>query len=84
LAALIVLFMLCFLVGLIFPLRLALGWVELFSTAPINSTRAAKHVIALAECEKRGRTGWSGTPNTGERMRQTHRFAGIAAFPTSG
>jgi len=38
-AALVVLFVLCLLAALFFPVRLAHGWVALFSEAPIGSTR---------------------------------------------
>jgi hypothetical protein len=38
-AALAVLFVLCLLAALFFPVRLAHGWVALFSEAPIGSTR---------------------------------------------
>ena len=38
-AALIVLFVLCLLAALFFPMRLAHGWVALFSDAPVSSTR---------------------------------------------
>lgn len=36
-AALVVLFVLCMLAALFFPIRLAHGWVNLFSDAPIDS-----------------------------------------------
>jgi ABC-type sulfate transport system permease component len=38
-AALAVLFVLCLLAALFFPVRLAHGWVALFSDAPVGSTR---------------------------------------------
>jgi len=38
-AALVVLFVLCMLAALFVPVRLAHGYVTLFSDAPINSTR---------------------------------------------
>jgi hypothetical protein len=38
-AALIVLFVLCLLAALFFPVRLAHGWVALFSDAPLSSAR---------------------------------------------
>lgn len=38
-ATLIVLFMLCMLSALFFPMRAAHGWVTLLSDAPINSSR---------------------------------------------
>jgi hypothetical protein len=38
-AALVVLFVLCMLAALFVPMRLAHGWVTLFSDAPISSTR---------------------------------------------
>jgi len=38
-AALVVLFVLCLLAALFFPVRLAHGWVALFSDAPVGSTR---------------------------------------------
>lgn len=38
-AALVVLFVLCMLAALFLPMRLAHGYVALFSDAPINSTR---------------------------------------------
>ncbi len=47
-AALVVLFVLCLLVGLFFPLRVAHGWVELFSIAPINSARVWAEGIAYS------------------------------------
>jgi hypothetical protein len=38
-AALVVLFVLCLLAALFFPVRLAHGWVALFSDAPVGSAR---------------------------------------------
>ena len=38
-AALVVLFVLCMLAALFMPMRVAHGWVALFSDAPIGSTR---------------------------------------------
>ena len=38
-AALVVLFVLCMLAALFVPVRLAHGWVNLFSDAPIDSSR---------------------------------------------
>ena len=38
-AALVVLFVLCLLAALFLPLRLAHGWIALFSEAPIGSAR---------------------------------------------
>lgn len=38
-AALVVLFVLCMLAALFMPIRLAHGWVALFSDAPTSSTR---------------------------------------------
>ena len=39
-AALVVLFVLCMLAALFMPMRVAHGWVALFSDAPIDSPRA--------------------------------------------
>ena len=38
-AALVVLFVLCMLAALFVPMRVAHGWVALFSDAPVRSTR---------------------------------------------
>jgi len=38
-AALVALFMLCLLAALFLPMRLAHGWLALFSDAPVGSTR---------------------------------------------
>jgi hypothetical protein len=46
--ALIVLFVLCLLTALFVPIRAAHGWVALFSTAPIDSTRVWVEGIAYS------------------------------------
>ncbi len=46
--ALVVLFVLCLLVGLFVPLRVAHGWVALFSTAPMDSARVWVEGIAYS------------------------------------